>query len=331
MKKNDKITYSAPGKIHFLGEHTVVHGKPALLAATNLRINVTISSLGKSEKALGDSSEEMKKLRQTVENVIKLKFKIKKIPSYKADIKSQIPIGAGMGSSASSSSAYLASLLTFLKFDWDLNLINELAYECDKVFNGNPSGGDNTTVVNGGFIWYRKEADYLKTFSKLPFNLHKNISNFVLINSGKPHETTAEMVAKVRTKLYNPRSKSNSGLSIHFQPRVVKLFDHQEQLVKDLSLALKEGNADLLIKVIKLGEKNLEKLGVVGNKAKSIIRKVEKIGGAAKIMGGGGVSDGSGMLLTYHKDFKKLDELVKKEDWKTMKIKLGGEGLRKEN
>ncbi len=316
--RNKKFTYSAPGKIHFLGEHIVVYGKPALLAATNLRITVTISRSHPKGVILklGSFSEEVKRLRKTVENVIKNKFKLKKISTYTVDIKSQIPIGAGMGSSAASSSAYLASLLTFLKIDWDLNLINELAYECDKVFNGNPSGGDNTTVVNGGFIWYRKEADYLKTFSKLPFKLHKNIKPFTTIDSGKPVESTAEMVAKV---------------SINFQPRVVKLFNHQEQLVKDLSLALKEGGEDLLIKVIRLGERNLEKLGVVGKKAKSMIRKIEKIGGAGKIMGGGGISEGSGMLLAYHKDPKKLKALSKKENWNIIKINLGEEGLRREN
>lgn len=312
------FSYSAPGKIHFLGEHTVVYGKPALLAATNLRITVSISHPGGVSKARGDSSEEVKRLRETVENVVKKRFKLKKIPAYVAGTRSKIPIGAGMGSSAASSSAYLAALLSFLKIDWDLNLINELTFECDKVFNGNPSGGDNTTVVNGGFIWYRKEADYLKTFSKLPFKLHKNIKPFLTIDSGKPKETTAIMVGSVR-ELLNKDPKETK-----------EIFDHQEQLVKDLSLALKEGNEDLLIKVTKLGEKNLEKLGVVGKKAKSMIRKIDKIGGASKIMGGGGISEGSGMLLAYHKNPKKLLELAKKENWKTIKIKLGEEGLRKE-
>lgn len=320
------IKFSAPGKIHFLGEHTVVHGKPALLAAINLRITVTISHLRGVTLTTKDSSEEVKRLRETVENVVKSKFKLKKIPAYRAEIESQIPIGAGMGSSAASSSAYLASLLTFLKIDWDLNLINELAFECDKVFNGNPSGGDNTTVVHGGFIWYRKETDFLKTFQSLPFKLHKNIGQFILVDSGKPVESTAEMVARVKSKfrLHTP------GVSSYFQPRVVKLFDYQEQLVKNLATALKEGDENLLIKIIKLGEKNLEKLGVVGKKAKSMIREIEKIGGAGKIMGGGGISEGSGMLLAYHKRPEELLNLVKKENWKTLKIKLGEEGLRKE-
>lgn len=336
-----KITYSTPGKIHFLGEHTVVHGKPAILAATNLRIYVAISSSSQhrqhrvlnsfkpkdysssekdaSREAPYDSSEEVKRLRETVERVIIKRFKLKKLPAYVASINSKIPIGSGLGSSAASSAAYCAALLDFLKIEPTLELVNELAYECDKVFNGNPSGGDNTTVIYGGFIWYRKELDFLKTFRPLPFKLHKNIKQFYLIDSGKPAETTGELVGKVRIKLHESRIK------------VQMVFDHQEQLVKELATALKEGDELSLLKIIKEGEGNLEKLGVVGKKTKDIIRKVEKIGGAVKIMGGGGIKDGAGMLLAYHKEPNRLVAFAKKQGWSIISIKLGGEGLRKEN
>ncbi len=36
------ITVSVPGKIHLLGEHAVVYGKPALLAAIDKRLYVEI-------------------------------------------------------------------------------------------------------------------------------------------------------------------------------------------------------------------------------------------------------------------------------------------------
>ena len=314
MAKNS-FTYSTPGKIHFLGEHVVVHGKPALLAATNLRLQVTVYSGQCKDK---NYSGEQVKLKQTVENAIKNKFKLKNLPNYFVEIKSRVPIGAGLGSSAASSAAYCAALLDFLKIEPTKELVNELAYECDKVFNGNPSGGDNTTVVYGGFIWYRKELDFLKTFKPLPFKLHKNIKQFYLISSGKPIETTGELVAKVRVNLERSRVK------------VQKIFDHQEVLVKNLAVVLKEGDENGLINIIKAGEVNLEKLGVVGKKAKDIIRRVEKIGGAVKIIGGGGIKEGAGMLLAYHKNPNKLIEFAKKQDWTIIAIKLGKEGLRKE-
>ena len=39
----EKITVSAPGKLHVLGEHVVVYGKPAIIAAVDKRCVVTIT------------------------------------------------------------------------------------------------------------------------------------------------------------------------------------------------------------------------------------------------------------------------------------------------
>src|SRR3989344_753594 len=39
-----KIIVSAPGKLHLMGEHAVVYGKPALLAAVSQRLFVTLNS-----------------------------------------------------------------------------------------------------------------------------------------------------------------------------------------------------------------------------------------------------------------------------------------------
>ena len=37
------VTVSVPGKVHLMGEHTVVYGKPAILSAVNLRLTVSVS------------------------------------------------------------------------------------------------------------------------------------------------------------------------------------------------------------------------------------------------------------------------------------------------
>lgn len=308
------ISVSAPAKIHFLGEHAVVYGKPALLAAINKRIFVTISET-KEEKKNDSSLEELKKV---IEHAIKKKYRSSKILPYSISISSDIPIGCGLGSSAALSSALTFALLTFLGIKANKATIFDIAYTGESFFHGNPSGGDLATVIEGGFLWYRKEFEFLKTFAALPFRLHKIIGQFVLINSGKPKESTKYMVEKV------------SQLNIASPKKTQSLFDSQEQLTKQMVISLKEGDEDSLIECIKFGEMNLKKLGVVGEKAQSLVRMIEKLGGAAKITGGGGFKEGSGMLLVYHKDVEKLLTYAKQKNLEVLKIQIGTEGLRRD-
>ena len=312
------ITISVPSKVHILGEHSVVHSKPALLAAINKRISITIvPSRIKQIHGIQEHVKEVKELLEILEAEIKKRTK-KKIGLYSIRINSQVPVGSGLGSSAALSAGLTAALLSFQKTPWNKKTIFDIAYEGEKFFHGNPSGGDLATAIEGGFLWFRKEFEFLKTFALLPFKPHKNIKQFILINSGKPRESTKEMVEKV------------AELKTSFPQKAQLLFNSQEELTKQIAIALKDGDENGIIECIKSSERNLEELGVVGRKAQSIIRKIEKMGGAAKISGGGGIKRGSGMLLVYHKDLKKMLSYAKLNNLEALTIKTGEEGLRRD-
>lgn len=313
------ITISVPSKVHLLGEHAVVYGKPALLAAINKRMLVTIN-YSKNKQILGVQSyeKEINQLLKILEKEIKKLTRLKKIETYSIKINSQVPVGYGLGSSAALSASCTAALLSLLKIPWDKKIIFDIAYTGEKFFHGNPSGGDLAIVIEGGFLWFRKEFGFLKTFSHLPFNPHKNIKQFILINSGKPKESTKEMVEKV------------SKLKTASPQKTEAIFNSQEEFTKQMVIALRDGDEDLLIKCIKLGEENLEELGVVSKKTQALIREIEKLGGAAKISGGGGVKEGSGMLLAYHKNIKSLLSHAQQKCLAILTIKTGEGGLRRD-
>ncbi len=300
------IKVSAPGKIHLLGEHTVVYGKPAILAAIGLRVTATVIPAKAGIKKRED-------LQEVIEPIIKKHLKIKTIPPYHLAISSDIPIGAGLGSSAAVSAAYIGALCSFLKVKWNLDLINKLTFEAEKVFHGNPSGGDNSTVVFGGLVWFRKEHPDLKIIQPIPFSIPQKLAkNFVLINTGKPEETTKEMIELVK-------------------PKIGKILDDQERLVKELLPVIQDGNEKQFIEIIREGEKNLENIGVVSSYVKSIIRKIEKAGGAGKICGAGGKTKATGVLLCYHPQKKVIEKIAKSENLPYFSTTLGVEGLRNEN
>ncbi len=314
------IKVSAPCKIHLLGEHAVVYGKPALLTAVDLRITVTIQPCHSGEhQRLQNHDSGQARMTEVIEPIVKKGLNIKNIPPYNLEISSQIPIGAGLGSSGAVSATYIAALLLFLKVKWDLNLINKLAYEAEKVFHGNPSGADPATVIFGGLIWFRKETPDLKIIQKLPFSIPNKLSkNFVIINTGTPKQTTKDMVVFVKN-LYDKK------------PKIVEQFlEIQEKLVKELLPVIKEGNEKEFMRIIKEGEKNLESIGVASKFAQNIIRKIEQAGGAAKICGGGSTDGPTGVLLCYHSNPQVIKDIAKSLRLDYFQSKLGIEGLRRE-
>ena len=109
-----------------------------------------------------------------------------------------------------------------------------------------------------------------------------------------------------------------------------QVLEDQKNLVHDLLPALEKTEHDKIIEIIKRGEANLEKLGVVSDYAKGIIKEIESSGGAAKICGAGGKTKSTGIILIYHTDLRKLNEALGSRKIDLMKVVLGAEGVRKE-
>ena len=205
----------------------------------------------------------------------------------------------------------------FLKI-WDVQKINELAYQSEKIIHGHPSGADNTTCCFGGLVWYRKETEFLKSIFQLPVSSYK-IPQFILIDTGLPKEGTSQMIGLVK-KNYDKN------------PRLLdQIFTDQENQTKNVLISFKTGNfTDLKTAIIK-GERNLEKIGVVSPSSQKLIKEIENIGGAAKVCGGGGKIGPTGFLLACHQNPQKILHFAQNIQMPAFYAKIGSEGVRVEN
>jgi diphosphomevalonate decarboxylase len=295
-----------PGKIHLIGEHSVLYGKRAILSPINLTLSATIKASARKEiLGINKYDNAIAKMQSLIERKISEIHGIQKIPPYKIGISTNIPIGSGLGTSASLSLAFTLCLLKFLKIKYGKEEVFKIALEGEKVFHGNPSGGDLAAVLSNRTILFKKNLDSLET---VPLNIRKPLS-FTLIDTGKPEETTAEMVELVRKR----------KLSLQ------KIFDNQDSLAVKFIGALESNNSEEILKIISSTEKNLEKMGVVGLNAKKIIRQIRKLGGAAKITGAGGIKKGSGMILAYHKNPNELRKFAQENDLRYYPVKITGQ------
>lgn len=308
-----KVVVSAPGKIHLSGLHAVVAGKPAVLTSTSRRLFVTVSDT--ASKDLTPIAEFRKKNKYF--NAIVETFEAErktKIENVFVSISSNIPIAKGMGSSAALAVATIGALREYMRLPWDTKELNETAFQAEKAQHVTPSGGDNTIATFGGLLWYRKEFDFLKTFWLLPFKIPKTFSSFVLINTDR-QESTGELVTHV--------VKQEESFK-------APIFDYMEKAAKILTMGIKEEKEDEFRTAIKMNQDSLEKLGVVSESVKKMIRTIEKLGGVAKITGAGGWKNGSGVVLAVHSKPQEIIALAKKLGYETFQVELSGEGVKRE-
>ncbi|MBI5614580.1 hypothetical protein HY947_06655 [Candidatus Gottesmanbacteria bacterium] len=308
------VKVSVPGKVNIMGEHAVVYGKPALLAAIDKRLTVTV--LDRKDTSGSPKNPEY---AEHILSLVQKDLGFSTVPPMEISIQSDIPSGYHLGSSAAVAVGVASAALYFLKHIWNPVRANQIAYESEKMKHGNPSGGDNTICTFGGLVWYRKEFEFLRSIFQLPFHIDPSLNNFFLIKTGKPKESTKEMIEIVRSKMKDERSKIESAFVLN------------EEQTKRITVAIKESDEETLVDAIKIGECTLETMGVVSDSAQKIIREIELAGGAAKILGGGGKKGPVGYLLAYHRDEKAIQAIGASYGYKVEQVKLGEEGVQLES
>ena len=272
-----KSKASAPGKVILFGEHFVVYGVKAILCSINKRVTVTAEKT--SERKISINSEignlilEPNKLISEINSPLKPFYYLanKAIKNQDTDIEikinSQIPLGAGLGSSSACCVAGAAAIFRLFE-DVSKEKILELAIEAERTIFENTSGADCTVCTYGGIIEYGKKQGFKKIEDEPNFQL-------VIANSNIEHSTES-MVSGVKTFVIKNKEEFS------------KLLNQESKLVEDVLKLLKENNPEELGEKINQNQKYLETIGISNNQLKKMIEIGQKTSFGAKITGSGG-------------------------------------------
>jgi mevalonate kinase len=340
------VKVSAPGKCIIIGEHAVVYGEPAILAAIGKRVSVDAeksdevaiidSKLDIDEKfAVSEAADFVSKVESMWQNGFEKKdfsglfdfLNEEKVNAVKAmigkslkelninsgvelSISSEIPIGAGLGSSAALAVAVPKAVSEAYNMDVSRERVNEIAYSIEQFTHGRPSGGDNSACCFGGLIWFKRgEPDIIKPLGEeIPYTLE----NFVLVYTGKPEKTTGELVQMVR------------NLEPGFRDKRIKTLG---KLAREMRSVLKGRNFERMKEIINSAQQNLSELGLSTEEIDRISETLKGVGGAAKLCGAGG----GGIVLCYHQDRDKLVNTIKNLGFEPVEVELAVEGVRVED
>ncbi len=141
------LSVRAPGKCILFGEHAVVHGRPELLLAIDLHLQLGISSApehrlnGEIEAARDHAYFRAARERLWDDAYGALDLKV----------VSRIPRAAGLGSSAAFCAA-LAAGLSAARGGVERSLLAERSFAIERAAQGVGSPGDTSAVVGGGYV-----------------------------------------------------------------------------------------------------------------------------------------------------------------------------------
>ena len=309
-----KSIASAPGKVILFGEHFVVYGVKAILCSINKRVTVTAektserkisinSKIGKLElepdKPISEINSPLKPFYYLANKAVE-----NKDTGIHIQIDSEIPLGAGLGSS---SACCVAGAAAIFKLFGNISKeeILKLAIEAERTIFENTSGADCTVCTYGGIMEYDKNKGFKKIEYEPNFQL-------VIINSNMEHSTQS-MVSKV--KEFENKNKEEFS----------KLSNLESKLVEDVLKLVKENKIQEIGQKMNQNQEYLENIGISNKELTKMIKIGQESSFGAKITGSGG--GGCIFALTNESNLQNILKKFKDNNYECFSTKIDFKGL----
>ncbi|MCX8208890.1 MAG: mevalonate kinase [Sulfolobales archaeon] len=327
-----RVYASAPGKVTLFGEHAVVYGQPAIVASIDRRINVYAEP--RSDKVVTIEARDLrvpgvivtyKEGEVTVETeyglvlpAISYLNKAIEITSRYLDskhgvklvVRSEMPVGAGLGTSAAVAVATVAAYAYSGGYELSKDEIARLGWEVEKAVQGIASPMDTSITTYGGFMKIRYsgssiERENLAVGGDLP----------IVIAYVEREFKTGDMVRMVRERI------------LKYPQLYGKMIELIGEVVKIAEEALVRHDLEKLGLMMNLNHGLLDSLGVSTRKLNEVVYAARSSGAlGAKLTGAGG--GGCAIALCRPEKIETVESIMKFLSEFTMRTSLGTEGIR---
>ena len=187
-------------------------------------------------------------------------------------LRSTIPVGCGMGSSAATVLSEIRALGHYLRVDFKPDWYYEYSLEVERLQHGYPSGIDSYVALHGGCTYFKEGEG-----QKIPMPSVK----MFLVETGIPESSTGVCVESVRNQFGSSSIWSEFG-----------------SVTEEVRTHLENNEQSKLCESIRANHRLLDQIGVVPERVGQFIREIESHGGAAKICGAGSVAgEAAGVVI----------------------------------
>lgn len=275
IEQEKNATGVAHSKLILVGEHAVVHGQPAIaipfpLIGVESVVERMIGNVYLESSLYSGPMEAAPKALAGIVHTIKRTLQLLQIPyeDLMIRIRSSIPPGKGLGSSASVAIAVVKSLFTFSNREYTNEELLQLVNISETFAHGSPSGIDPLTITSPSPVWFKKKEpiDYITPHGEF---------YFVVADTGRMSDTKTA-VQTVRGLLQEA-------------PKMVRgKIERIGEITYQVREALEKSSKQLLGYLLNEAQKELAAIGVSDKSLNRLITFARENGAlGAKLTGGG--------------------------------------------
>jgi mevalonate kinase len=301
------------GKAILFNEHFVVYGLPAIVSAIGKYTMAKVNPIDKAGWIINDNRKATPKYKE--EKAGQQKDSINRIlkkmnvdlakEGLEITLDGNLYCASGIGASAASCVAIARALSKHYDMDLSDEEINDIAYEGEKGYHGNPSGIDNTASTFGGLIWFEKGDNNVMDKISPP-----NPIEIVMGNTGKVADTSAAVAGVRERKEKNPEKYS-------------EVFDRAENIAYLAKDALQDEDYPELGKLMNENHKLLQQIEVSSRELDFLVKLARDNGALGAKLTGGGLG-GNIIALTPGRELQEeVSNAIEKEGFQTLKTVIG--------
>lgn len=221
--------------------------------------------------------------------------------------RSDLPIGAGFGSSAAVVAAVTVLFETLLDRPKTLDDRYERVRFCERLKHGKAGPIDAAAVVRGGLV--QADEDGLRVPEVALASGLEHGKGWYWVLHGRPESATGDCVAQVRAQ----------------HGKDTPLWEAFADCTRAIAAALGDGSD--VMPAIRENQSLLQRIGVVPEPTRRFVSDVEAAGGAAKICGAGSVKGDFGGALLVRLDADLMERLMDKHPgltWSRLRMAVQG-------
>ena len=315
LTEADKVS-GGHGKIILLGEHAVVYGRHAIATPVPLAIQAHVERGGNGvqliiprwgvEQRLHRNADKQHSFEKSLAMIFRTLGLERE--SMRVEIFPNVPRAMGLGGSAAIAVATIRALDRCFDLGLDDERVNELAFECEKIAHGTPSGIDNTLSVYGQTMLFRAGDSPKREVIEVqkPVQLVVGISGI--------ESLTAATVTRVRKA-----REAYPGL-------YEKIFDQIDSLVLEGVNALVEHKLETLGELMNVCQGLLNAMQVSSWELEEMIQVARRHGAlGAKLTGGGGGGSIIALCPPEPGAAARIEAGLRDAGYQAMQVTVGGE------